>query len=101
MSRERVADRMRRQLLLDAGLTRVALDDVPEGLARHPIAAARREQVFGLPLEQDLDTRAVHEFLDPVLRLVAERNQPLAIALPDDTQHALIQVDLIHFQIDE
>src|SRR5690349_15885021 len=61
--RERVADRMRRELLLDAGLACVALDDVPESLARHTIAAARREEILGLALEQDLDARAVHEFL--------------------------------------
>ena len=28
-------------------------------------------------------------------RLVAERNQPLAVAFADDAQHALIQVDLL------
>src|SRR6185503_12247892 len=99
--RERVPDRVRRQLLLDAGFARVALDDVPEGLARHAVAAARREQVFGLPLEQDLDAGTVDEFFDPVLRLVAERNEPLAIALADDAEHTLIQVDLIDLEIDE
>ncbi len=38
------------------------------------------------------------ELLDPILRLVAERNQPLAVALADDAQNALVQVDLRHLQ---
>ena len=75
---------MRRKLLLDARLLRVALDDVPERLARHAIAAACRKQVVGLPLEQNLHTRAVHELFNPVLRFVTERNQPLTIPFADD-----------------
>ena len=68
MRRERVPDRMRRKLLLDAGFLRVALDYVPEGLARHAIAPTRREQVFGLPLEQDINPRAGKELAQPALR---------------------------------
>src|SRR5215471_1428376 len=101
MGRERVPDGVRRELLFHAGFLRVALDDVPERLTRHAIATPRREQVFGLPLEQDFDARPFDELLDPVLRLVAERDQPLAVAFADDSQHALIQVDLRHLQIDE
>ncbi len=86
---------------LTPGLLRVALDDVPERLARHAIATACRKQVVGLALEQDLHARAVHELFDPVLRFVAERNQPFAVALADDPEHALVQVDLTHLQIDE
>src|ERR1700733_2335796 len=45
MSREGMAQGVRRELFLHAGLLRIALDDVPEGLARHAVAAARRKQV--------------------------------------------------------
>src|SRR5262245_43522714 len=53
MRREGVAQRMRRQVLFDAGGTRIALDDVPEGLPRHALAATSRKQIIGLTLEQD------------------------------------------------
>src|SRR6185312_232649 len=81
--RESVAQRVRRQLLLHTRLTRVALDDVPEGLARHLVAAARREQEVGLPLEQDFEARALYELLQPAYGLLAERDQALAVALAD------------------
>ena len=39
------------------------------------------------------------ELLHPVLSLVAERNQALAVALADDPQNALVQVDLAQLKI--
>src|SRR5690606_19295405 len=101
MRRERVPNGMRRQLLVDARLLRVALDDMPEGLAGHSIAPPRRKEVVRLPLEQDLAAGAAEELAQPVLRLVSERDQPLAVALADDPEHALIQVQLAHLEIDE
>jgi len=65
MGRKGVAQRVRREVLVDAALLRVALDDVPEGLARHAVAAARREQVVRLAVEQDLAARAAHEIRQP------------------------------------
>src|SRR5580698_3232377 len=41
---ERMAQRMRREFFRDAGLACVALDDVPESLARHSITTPCREQ---------------------------------------------------------
>src|ERR1700739_4207693 len=89
-----VPQSVRREFLADAGLARVTLDDVPEGLARHAIATPGREQVVGLALEQDLAARAAREFLERAHRLLAERNQPLAIALAEDPDDALVEVDL-------
>src|SRR5262245_25032295 len=63
--RERMAQRVRREILGHPGLAGVALDDVPERLAGHAIAAAGREQEVGLTLEQDLDAWALQELLDP------------------------------------
>jgi len=55
VGRKGVAQGVRATALADAGLAGIALDDVPEGLARH---ADHRggwgEQVVGLALEQDL-----------------------------------------------
>src|SRR6185436_13716267 len=85
--------------LRNAGLLRVALDDVPESLARHAVAAARREQIFGLPLQQDLEPRPAHELLQPADGFLAERDQALAVALADDAQHALIHVDLARLEV--
>src|SRR6185437_7608561 len=85
---------MRREFLSDPGLAGVALDDVPEGLARHPIAAACREQIVGLALEQNLATRALPEVLQPAHGFLAQRNQSLAITLAEDTNHALSRIHL-------
>src|SRR5690606_11306855 len=100
MRRERVANGVRRQLLVDARLLRVALDDVPESLTRHPVAPPGREKIIRLALEQDLAARAAEELAQPVLRLVPERDEPLAVALADDAQHALVQVELAHPEVD-
>src|SRR5258708_20433262 len=95
MRRESVPQGMRREFLLDAGFLGIALDDVPERLARHAVAAAGREQVVGLPFQQYFDSRSLHELLQPLHRFVAERYQTFAIALADHAHHALIEIDLI------
>ncbi len=74
---------------------------MPERLPRHAIAATGREQVLGLALEQNLAARAIVELANPVLRLVAERDQPLAIALADDAEDALVQIDLTQLEVDQ
>src|SRR5690606_37607460 len=96
-----VPQAVRRQLLLDARLLCVALDDVPERLAGHAIPAPGREQVVGLALQQDLHARGSHEFLEPAERLVAERDQPLAVSLAHDPEHALVEVHLRLLEVDE
>src|SRR6188474_1818087 len=97
--REGMPQRVRREVLADARLARVTLDDVPERLSRHAVAAARREQVVGLTLEQDLDARALQELLYPLHGLLAQWNQPLAVALADDSKYALIQVHLAELEV--
>ena len=101
VGRKGMAQGVRRQLFADAGLARVALDDVPEGLARHAITAARGKQVIGLAFEQDLTARAPVEFPDRAHRLLAERNESLAIALAENADNALVQVDLALAQVHE
>ena len=86
---ECVAQAVRRQLLAYARLVGITLDNVPESLPRHAIAAAGREQVVGLALEQDLHARAFDEVLQPALGFLAERYQALAVALADDTTDAV------------
>src|SRR5215470_14938896 len=82
MGSEGMAERVRRELLGDAGLARVALDDVPEGLPR-------RAQVVGLSLEQNLATCAAAEFLQGAHGLFAERDEALTIAFAEDADYAL------------
>src|SRR5487761_582068 len=94
MRRERVAQRVRREVLGDSSLARTALDDVPERLARHAIAAPGRKQKVGLALEQDLPAGPMLEVRQPAHRLLPEGNQPLAIALAEDADHALVEIDL-------
>src|SRR5438477_7173472 len=57
MRGERVPQGMRREFFGNIGFTGVALDDVPESLARHPVTPPRREQVVSLALEQNLTAR--------------------------------------------
>src|SRR5690606_27096792 len=75
MSRECVPQRVRRQRLADAGLLRIPLDDVPERLAGHAVAAAGRKQVIGLALAQDLAPAALEVPFQPALCLLAQRYQ--------------------------
>jgi len=79
-----VPQRVWRELLRNAGLARIALDQVPEGLARHAIPAARREKIVSLALKQDVATCAAAELLERPNRFLAERNQPLPVALAAD-----------------
>src|SRR5882672_7528396 len=99
--REGMTERVRREILVDPGLARVAFDDVPEGLAGHLVAAARREKKIGLALEQDFGAWPGYKLLQPAYGFLTERNEPLAIALADDAQHALIEIDLVVAQVHE
>src|SRR6187399_1611955 len=98
---EGVAQRVRRQLFVDDGLAGVALDDVPEGLARHAVATARREQVVGGAVEQDLAARRAHEVRQPTHGFLTQRDQTLAVALAHDPDDTLVGVDLVVLEIDQ
>ena len=80
---KRVTESMGRKVFRNIGFPSVALDDVPEGLARHAISAPRREQVISLALEQNFAARAVGEFRQPAHRLLAQGNQPFAVSLAE------------------
>src|ERR1700722_2916709 len=90
--RERVPQCMRRQIAIDARLARIALDDVPERLARHAIPTAGRKQAIGAAIEQDVVAGPRIESLEPAHRFLAERNQALAVALADHPHYALMEV---------
>ena len=93
-----VAQRVRRKRVIDTGLARVALDDVPKSLARHTIAAPCGKQVIGAAIEQYFAARAGQESAQPTHCLFAQRNEPLAIALAQHPQHALRHVHLVNAQ---
>src|ERR1700693_60712 len=99
MGGEGVSQRVRRELPADARLAGVAFDDVPEGLPGHAIAAAGREQIIGLALEQDLPARSLGEFLQGTHGFLAERDEALTIALAQDADHALVEIDLALTQV--
>ena len=44
---------------------------------------------------------AIDEFFQPTLRFVAQRNQTFAVAFTNDSQYALIEIDLRLFEIDQ
>jgi len=89
---KRMAQAVRRHLLAHTGFLGVALDDVPEGLAGHAVAAASREQIISLALKKDLHAGTVAKFFQPTLRFFTQRDQAFAVALADDTQDALIEM---------
>ncbi len=64
---KRVAQAVRRHCLTQAGFFGITLDDVPECLAGHAIAAARRKQLISLALKEDFHAWAVDKFLQPTL----------------------------------
>src|SRR5882724_1253442 len=101
MRSKRVPECMWRKLFGDPGLTRVALDDVPERLARHAITASRGEQIVSLTLEQNLAARAVGKLSQPAHRFLTQGNQPLAVSLAEYANDTLVDVDLPMAQVDE
>ena len=60
-----VAEGMWRKVLLDPRLLRVPLDDVPEGLAGHTVAATGRKEVLGLAFKQDFVPGTPRELAEP------------------------------------
>jgi hypothetical protein len=62
---------------------------------------AGREDEIGLPVEQDLLAGTGDELLQPLERLLAERNQSLAPALARDADDALVEIDLAEPEADE
>src|SRR5882724_7727190 len=101
MRGKRVSQSMRRKVFGDSGLAGVALDDVPERLARHAIATPRGKQVVSLALEQNLAARAAGKLRQPAHRFLTQGNQPLAVSLAEYANDALIDVDLPMAQVDE
>ena len=101
VGRESMPQGVRREWLVDLGEPRVALDDVPERLPCHAIAAARREQVIGRLLTEDRVAWSGHEFIDPLDRLAAERYETLAVALAGDAYHPLVEVHLLVLEADK
>ena len=92
---------MGRQIAIHAGLARIALDNVPERLARHAIATAGGKQIVGAAIEQNIVARTTDEGLHPAHRLLTQRNQAFAIAPAQHAHHALIQVDLAKSEADQ
>src|ERR1700688_2826830 len=97
VGRESMAQGVWRQVAIDAGLAGIGLDDVPEGLAGHTVAATGRKQEIRAAVEQDVAACTVDEILEPAHRYLAERDQTLAIALAQHPHHTLIEVDLAEF----
>src|SRR4051794_29264101 len=79
-----MAQRVRGQVFIHAGLLGIALNDVPERLARHGIAATSWKKAVGLAFEQDLETCALCKIGKPLDGFLAERNEALTIALADN-----------------
>ncbi|MNE28476.1 hypothetical protein D3C80_1219180 [compost metagenome] len=92
---------VRRQRLVDAGNPCVVFDTVPEGLARHLLAALTGEQhVAGTAIEQFGATIALVA-LQPHHRLFTHGHQAFLAALAHHPQHTLAQVDLVEGQADQ
>jgi hypothetical protein len=92
---------MRRQVRAHVGLLRVALDDVPELLARHPVAARGHEQRVGRACAEQRRPRVAQVALDPAVRDFAERHEPFLRALAHHAHDALVEPDLDGLQRDE
>src|SRR5690606_11258711 len=101
MCRKSMSESMRGQWLANTGFLGVTLDDVPEGLARHAVAAPCREKIVSLALPQDIRSSALEIAFQPPLRFLTERDQPFATAFAGNPHDALTQVDLVQLQLYE
>src|SRR5262249_10071970 len=98
---KRMSQRVRRELFGDSRLARITLDDVPESLARHAVATPGGKQVVSLPLEKNFAARATGKLGQPAHRLLAQRNQPLAVTFAEYADDALIDIHLAVTQVDQ
>jgi hypothetical protein len=81
---------MRRKRLSNTCLQRVALDQLPEGLARHGTTAAAGEEYIVLHRAKQQATRFTDLALDPAQSLLPQGNQPLLVALADHLDQSLL-----------
>ena len=98
---EGVAQSVRGEWFGDPGLDGIALDELPEGLARHAVAAAGRKQEVADPAAEDVQPWTACIVAQPVAGVLAERHQTLLAALAEDAHHALGQTDLARGEIDQ
>src|SRR5690606_20391791 len=68
------------------------LEAVPEGLARHHLAALAGEQHITLRFAEQYRARLAQVALQPFQRFLAERHEPFLVALADDAHQALAGV---------
>lgn len=61
MGRKRMAQRVRRERLVDTGRLRMPLDEIPERLTRHRFASSSRKEMIGASLSEDLSPSALLE----------------------------------------
>ncbi len=101
MRRERVAQGVRRELRRHIRFARIAFDDVPELLARHRVAARGHEHRVGRARAENLAARLAQVARQPIVRLLAERHEPLLEPLAHRAYDALVETDLDRLQIDE
>ena len=94
MGRKRMAQRVRRERLVDTGRLRMPLDEIPERLTRHRFASSSRKEMIGTSLSEDLLPSALLETPQPIDGFGTERHETLAVAFSHDTHDALIEVHL-------
>ena len=81
---------------------RIALDDVPERLARHAFATCGDEQRIGSPLTEECCTAITQIAPQPVAGLGTKRHQPvLAAFAADHAHHPFVQADFHRLQRDD
>src|SRR6476646_5396835 len=97
---EAVAQRVRAHLAGEAGVARVALDDLVEPLAGQRPAAEVDEQLRLVAVADQLRPAAAQIAVDRRDRLPAERHQAFLRALAAGAEEALAQVDVAQLQPD-
>ena len=91
-----VAQGMRRERPVGAHLGRVAFEQIPEGLARHPLATRGDKHRVGGAMMQQFGSRTRQIALKPGNGLLTERHEALLRALAHYAQHARIKAELTH-----
>src|SRR3989344_6447728 len=92
--RKRMAQRVRRQRGLDVRNTCIALDVVPERLARQGFDAVAGEQYWRRLALGEIRAAFGDEAVNPSNRLLAQRHQTFLVALADDTHNTFYKVYL-------
>src|SRR5579864_1764865 len=96
MCRESMAHDMRRQIVENSGLLSIPSQQLPKSLPRHGAPAIGHEQEWTRAASQQPGPGSSQIVLDGLERRVANRNNPMLVALAHDADETHVSLQVRH-----